>query len=145
MLHEHVKSFTEVKLSYICCCSPDPQGSLHCHSRKLVWLDVICSWEIEAGCDLSSCYFLGVKRQIAWTFVRRFFWTLKSSWFVPNSPDSPFFLLFFRRMMYLLGDNSFALLPECTVQMTRGLLCSAEGPAFPMGCGRRRADHHIKI
>jgi len=65
MLHEYAKSFTEVKLPYICCCSSDLQGSLHCHRRKISWLDVICSWEIEAGCYLSACYFLGAKRQIA--------------------------------------------------------------------------------
>lgn len=112
MLREHVKSSAEVKLSYICCCSPDPRGSLRCHRRKLGWLDVICSLEIGAGCYLSPCHFLGAKRQIAWLFTPRFFWALKSGWFVPNSPDSPFLFLSFRRMMYLLGDNSFTFLPD---------------------------------
>lgn len=94
---ERVRSFSEAKLSSICCCSPDPQGSLHCHRRKLGWLDVICSWEIEAGCYLSPGYILGAKRQIAWLFIPRIFWALKSSRFIPNSPDSPsfFFSIFF--------------------------------------------------
>lgn len=149
---ERVRSFTEAKLSSICCCSPDPQGSLHCHRRKLGWLDVIFSWEIEAGCYLSPGYILGAKRQIAWLFIPRIFWALKSSRFIPNSPDSPsfFFSIFFfsRKMMYLQGDNSFAFLPDRMVQMTEGCSAALECEwmcGSPMGWGRGRADHHTKI